>query len=161
MKFFHLSDLHIGKQLHHYNLREDQEYGAFLGGEGLRVNGAVEAEYLLQLCVQKGIRSGKHRGHDRGHGLIGGGQGGSAGGQSSPVINQLKVEVSQQVNIQVRVVEVSRSLTHSLGFNWGAVLNTGRGPLFLGNGTSQGLFSSHASNNSHFNPDGSFEDGAP
>ena len=63
------------------------------------------------------------------------------------------------MNIQVRVVEVSRSLTHSLGFNWGAVLNTGRGPLFLGNGTSQGLFSSHASNNSHFNPDGSFEDG--
>ena len=24
MKFFHLSDLHIGKQLHHYSLREDQ-----------------------------------------------------------------------------------------------------------------------------------------
>ncbi|MGN1165670.1 MAG: exonuclease SbcCD subunit D [Lachnospiraceae bacterium] len=24
MKFFHLSDLHIGKQLHHYNLKEDQ-----------------------------------------------------------------------------------------------------------------------------------------
>lgn len=88
-----------------------------------------------------------------------GGPGGSAGGQSSPVINQLKVEVSQQVNIQVRVVEVSRSLTHSLGFNWGAVLNTGRGPLFLGNGTSQGLFSTHAANNSHFNPNDSFADG--
>lgn len=26
MKFFHLSDLHIGKQLHHYNLKEDQQY---------------------------------------------------------------------------------------------------------------------------------------
>lgn len=26
MKFFHLSDLHIGKQLHHYSLREDQEH---------------------------------------------------------------------------------------------------------------------------------------
>lgn len=26
MKFFHLSDLHIGKQLHRYNLREDQEH---------------------------------------------------------------------------------------------------------------------------------------
>ena len=26
MKFFHLSDLHIGKQLHHYNLKEDQLY---------------------------------------------------------------------------------------------------------------------------------------
>ncbi len=25
MKFFHLSDLHIGKQLHHYNLKEDQK----------------------------------------------------------------------------------------------------------------------------------------
>ena len=25
MRFFHLSDLHIGKQLHFYNLREDQE----------------------------------------------------------------------------------------------------------------------------------------
>lgn len=25
MKFFHLSDLHIGKHLHHYNLKEDQE----------------------------------------------------------------------------------------------------------------------------------------
>lgn len=26
MRFFHLSDLHIGKQLHHYNLKEDQEF---------------------------------------------------------------------------------------------------------------------------------------
>lgn len=26
MKFFHLSDLHIGKQLHHYNLKEDQRH---------------------------------------------------------------------------------------------------------------------------------------
>lgn len=26
MRFFHLSDLHIGKQLHHYNLRGDQEH---------------------------------------------------------------------------------------------------------------------------------------
>lgn len=25
MRFFHLSDLHIGKQLHYYNLKEDQE----------------------------------------------------------------------------------------------------------------------------------------
>lgn len=26
MKFFHIGDLHIGKQLHQYNLKEDQEY---------------------------------------------------------------------------------------------------------------------------------------
>ena len=25
MKFFHLSDLHIGKTLHHYSMKEDQE----------------------------------------------------------------------------------------------------------------------------------------
>ena len=25
MKFFHLSDLHIGKQLHRYNLKENQQ----------------------------------------------------------------------------------------------------------------------------------------
>ena len=26
MRFFHLSDLHIGKHLHHYNLKEDQQH---------------------------------------------------------------------------------------------------------------------------------------
>ena len=26
MRFFHLSDLHIGKHLHHYNLKEDQKH---------------------------------------------------------------------------------------------------------------------------------------
>ena len=26
MRFFHLSDLHIGKQLHHYSLLEDQRH---------------------------------------------------------------------------------------------------------------------------------------
>ena len=26
MKFFHISDLHIGKQLHHYSLREEQRH---------------------------------------------------------------------------------------------------------------------------------------
>lgn len=125
----------------------------FYALDSRRVTQLVES-YLVSSAAAGGPGQGGEQG-----GQDGGGQGGSAGGQSSPVINQLKVEVSQQVNIQVRVVEVSRSLTHSLGFNWGAVLNTGRGPLFLGNGTSQGLFSSHASNNSHFNPDGSFEDG--
>ena len=118
-----------------------------------RVTQLVES-YLVSSAAAGGPGQGGQQG-----GQDGGGQGGSAGGQSSPVINQLKVEVSQQVNIQVRVVEVSRSLTHSLGFNWGAVLNTGRGPLFLGNGTSQGLFSTHAANNSHFNPNDSFADG--
>lgn len=50
------------------------------------------------------------------------------GNNSTPnVINQLKVELSSQVNIQVRVVEVSRSLSHELGFDWASVLNTNNG----------------------------------
>jgi pilus assembly protein CpaC len=49
-----------------------------------------------------------------------------------------------QVNLQVRVAEVSRSVTRSLGFNWGAIFNngsvalgllTGRAPLTAGFGT--------------------------
>ena len=32
MRFIHLSDLHIGRQLHQYNLKEDQEH--ILGGSG-------------------------------------------------------------------------------------------------------------------------------
>lgn len=46
---------------------------------------------------------------------------------SGGVINQLKVELSSQINIQVRVVEVSRSLSHELGFDWAATLNSASG----------------------------------
>ncbi|ENO87638.1 type II and III secretion system protein family protein [Thauera linaloolentis] len=64
-----------------------------------------------------------------------GGQGGSAAAREG-VINQLKVELSSQVNIQVRVVEVSRSLSHELGFNWSTVLNPKHG-LFGADGSIQ------------------------
>lgn len=59
----------------------------------------------------------------------GGGGGGAANGANrrDQVINQLKVELSSQINIQVRVVEVSRTLSHELGFDWAATLNSGRG----------------------------------
>lgn len=78
-------------------------------------------------------------------GSQGGGQGGGAAAQSSSskqsmVINQLKVEVSSQVNIQVRVVEVSRSLAHDLGFNWATALTTSGGNLSFGTGNAAGLF---------------------
>ncbi|THF67252.1 type II and III secretion system protein family protein [Pseudothauera nasutitermitis] len=65
----------------------------------------------------------------------GAGQGGG-GGQQSGVVNQLKVELSSQINIQVRVVEVSRSLSHDLGFNWSTVLNPKHG-LFGADGSIQ------------------------
>lgn len=56
------------------------------------------------------------------------------------VINQLKVELSSQVNIQVRVVEVSRSLSHELGFDWATVLNSGSGAFGLMTGGAAGAF---------------------
>jgi pilus assembly protein CpaC len=62
--------------------------------------------------------------------------GGSQQGQlpAPRVINQLKVELSAQVNISVRIVEVSRSMTTSLGMNWDVALKDGN--YFLRNGTS-------------------------
>ncbi|SDI85516.1 pilus assembly protein CpaC [Pseudomonas flavescens] len=65
----------------------------------------------------------------------GGGQGGQQGQLPAPrVINQLKVELSAQVNISVRIVEVSRSLSSSLGLNWDVALKDGN--YFLRNGAS-------------------------
>jgi pilus assembly protein CpaC len=73
----------------------------------------------------------------------------SGAGGSNPnsgVINQLKVEQSSQINIQVRVVEVSRSLTHELGFNWTSALNTSGSTLALGTGNASGLFNAASAN---------------
>ncbi|WP_342609560.1 type II and III secretion system protein family protein [Vibrio tritonius] len=59
----------------------------------------------------------------------GGGQGGQGapGGQGTAVrvVNQLKVELSAQINISVRIVEVARSLSSQLGFSWEALLDNG------------------------------------
>ncbi|KAF1070388.1 MAG: putative type IV piliation system protein [Pseudomonas citronellolis] len=62
-----------------------------------------------------------------------GNKGGPAGADSPPrIVNQLQVELSAQVNIRVRVVEVSRSLTHELGLNWDALMNSGKFHLVTG-----------------------------
>lgn len=70
---------------------------------------------------------------DEGGGKGGGGGGGGGGGttgqngESVPrLINQLSVRLSSQINIRVRVVEVSRRLSHQLGLNWDSVLNDGK-----------------------------------
>ncbi|MFE8146363.1 type II and III secretion system protein family protein [Brenneria goodwinii] len=78
----------------------------------------------------------------------GGGGGGSGEGlpgsseSSGKVINQLKIKTPSQINIRVRVVEVSRNLTHELGFNWEASLNRGSANFGLGTGTLSGFFDS-------------------
>jgi len=42
------------------------------------------------------------------------------------VIDQLRISGALQVNLRVRVAEVSRTITRDLGFNWQALGNTGR-----------------------------------
>ncbi|MBT0570736.1 type II and III secretion system protein family protein [Curvibacter sp. CHRR-16] len=69
-----------------------------------------------------------------------GGAPGGANSKNSGVINQLKVEQSSQINIQVRVVEVSRSLSHELGFSWAGVFNGST----LGVGNASGIFTANA-----------------
>lgn len=57
MKFFHLSDLHIGKQLHHYNLRGDQEHilGEVISyAEKLRPDAVVIAGDIYDKSVPSG-----------------------------------------------------------------------------------------------------------
>ncbi|WP_142502627.1 MULTISPECIES: type II and III secretion system protein family protein [Klebsiella] len=81
-------------------------------------------------------------------GGAGGGQGGGNGAAgssetSADVVNQLKIRTPSQINIRVRVVEVSRKLTHELGFNWNASLNHGSGStLGFGSGTLTSFFDS-------------------
>lgn len=75
-----------------------------------------------------------------GQGGQGGGGGGGGGNNRDQVINQLKVELSSQINIQVRVVEVSRSLSHELGFDWAATLNSGSGAWGVMTGGAAGGF---------------------
>ncbi len=61
------------------------------------------------------------------------------GGSEDEVINQLKVETSNQVNLRVRIAEVSRDTIKDLGFNWEAGLNAGS--VIFGIATGNPLFS--------------------
>ena len=85
-------------------------------------------------------------------------------GSGVPLRNQLQVASAVQVNLRVRVAEVSRSVSRQLGFNWSTVLSagsfafgleTGRfttaGASLIGNGID-GVFGSVAS--SHVNASG-------
>ncbi len=53
------------------------------------------------------------------------------GGEGREVINSLALLSSIQVNLRVRVAEISRQVSRDLGFNWQAVANGGNG-LLLG-----------------------------
>ncbi|MCV4340818.1 type II and III secretion system protein family protein [Pseudomonas capsici] len=109
-------------------------------GDGLIVRGHVRTplearQVMASVKAAVGASDSAAGGPGGGGGAPAGTPGG--GGPAAPrVINQLKVELSAQVNIRVRVVEVSRSLSHTLGLNWDSVMNSGKFRLATGSSTS-------------------------
>ena len=59
-------------------------------------------------------------------------------GSGVPLVNQLRVAGPAQVNLQVRVAEVSRSVSRQLGFNWSTVLSYGNFAVGLQTGRLAG-----------------------
>jgi pilus assembly protein CpaC len=60
------------------------------------------------------------------------------------IVNAMQVDAPNQVNLRVRVAEVSRDIIKQLGFNWGSSAGVGRNFLF-GLGTGTGISTGSAS----------------
>ena len=60
-------------------------------------------------------------------------------GAGQLLVNQLRVSGSTQVNLRVRVAEVSRNVSRSLGFNWSGVFQAGSFALGLETGPLAGV----------------------
>lgn len=103
-------------------------------GNGLIVRGQVRTPQQAKQVISS-VQAYLGSSDDK-NGGQGGGGGGAGGGDAPPprVINQLKVELSAQVNISVRIVEVSRSLSSELGMNWEATLKNNN--YFFSNASS-------------------------
>ncbi|MBU8537352.1 type II and III secretion system protein family protein [Falsiroseomonas tokyonensis] len=57
-------------------------------------------------------------------------------GEDGQVLNEIEVMSSIQVNLRVRVMEISREITRELGFNWQALANSGNFVLGLRSGAA-------------------------
>ena len=106
-------------------------------GSSIIVRGSVrtpqQAKQVMD-SVEANLGASSSRAGGNGGGAQGGAQGGQGQLPAPRVINQLKVELSAQVNISVRIVEVSRSLSNTLGLNWEVALKDGN--YFFRNGAS-------------------------
>ncbi|MBJ7536145.1 type II and III secretion system protein family protein [Marinomonas transparens] len=96
---------------------------------GLIVKGMVKTPQQAKAVISSlesylGIDSSAAGGPPRGQG----------GGPALRIVNQMKVELSAQINISVRIVEVSRTLSRSLGFSWDALFDNNQS--FFRNGSS-------------------------
>ncbi|MUM78536.1 type II and III secretion system protein family protein [Pseudodesulfovibrio sp. F-1] len=111
-----------------------------------KVQTAIDAKRVIDLVesyLEAGSTGNINAASAEGGGRGGGGNrsNGDSPSNKTQVINQLRVEMSSQVNIQVRVVEVTRSLSRELGFDWRTVLSTSKGPLYFGTGNAKALYS--------------------
>ena len=57
---------------------------------------------------------------------------GDAKERAGRIINRLTVDASNQINLRVRIAEVSRDASKQLGFNWESLVQIGQGGGFLG-----------------------------
>ena len=55
-------------------------------------------------------------------------------GKDQTVVNRMSIAVGTQVNLRVRVAEVSRTVTKELGFNWESLFNIGAFTLGIATG---------------------------
>ena len=55
-------------------------------------------------------------------------------GKDQTVVNRLSIAVGTQVNLRVRIAEVSRTVTKELGFNWESLFNIGAFTLGIATG---------------------------
>ncbi|WP_028292392.1 type II and III secretion system protein family protein [Oceanobacter kriegii] len=102
-----------------------------LAGTGVVVRGLVDSPVEVSNVIDRIASALKAP-------ASGGGQGGQQGGgggnsEEDQIVNQLQVRRSAQINIRVRVVEVTRSLSHELGMNWDSVFSGGQFRLATGN----------------------------
>lgn len=93
-------------------------------GSNVQVGPATENGLIVRGSVQTPQQAKKVI--DSIEAFVGGDATGQAGGQTLRIVNQLKVELSSQINISVRIVEVSRNLSSSLGFSWDALFDNGK-----------------------------------
>jgi pilus assembly protein CpaC len=60
-------------------------------------------------------------------------------GETEPLVNQLRINGGLQVNLRVRVAEISRSAVKELGVNWQAVASTGGFTFGLSNSAGKSV----------------------
>lgn len=63
---------------------------------------------------------------------------GAFGGEGRSVVNEMRVLSSTQVNVRVRIAEISRQITRDLGLNWQAIGSVGSFALGLRSGAAAG-----------------------